>query len=316
MERCSDPQQDINAAQLQLDEVLQVLHSAFPSAPFFALSPLSAFLPALPLALPLCPLPLPLLLVLPSAFLSAPPSAFPSVLLSALSLCPFPLPLALCPFSLPFPSPPSPCLSCLPLLLVTHTDMALEHPTSIPSSRMTYLLTNSTNHSHRWALVVDHSSHHKCPQRRAPERGDVANVPDCMQGLLRHVLDHNKHVQEAACSALATLEEQSTPEQLVPRLKVILETLAKACATYGRKNLRILYDAISTLAELVGEHLAVPNLLRVYMPPLVAKWQSLADSDRDLLPLLECFTAIAPAIGETQLLLPSFPFVWRSSPFS
>ncbi len=136
---------------------------------------------------------------------------------------------------------------------------------------------------------------------------DAADVRGCMQGLLRHVLDHNKHVQEAACSALATLEEQSTPEQLVPRLKVILETLAKACATYGRKNLRILYDAISTLAELVGEHLADPNLLRVYMPPLVAKWQSLADSDRDLLPLLECFTAIAPAIGETQLLFSSFP---------
>lgn len=122
-------------------------------------------------------------------------------------------------------------------------------------------------------------------------------LDEVLQGLLRHVLDHNKHVQEAACSALATLEEQSTPEQLVARLKVILETLAKACATYGRKNLRILYDAISTLAELVGEHLADPNLLRVYMPPLIAKWQSLADSDRDLLPLLECFTAIAPAIG-------------------
>ena len=139
------------------------------------------------------------------------------------------------------------------------------------------------------------------------QREDVADVPGCMQGLLRHVLDHNKHVQEAACSALATLEEQSIPEQLVPRLKVILETLAKACASYGRKNLRILYDAISTLAELVGEHLADPNLLRVYMPPLIAKWQSLADSDRDLLPLLECFTAIAPAIGETQLLFSSFP---------
>ena len=41
-----------------------------------------------------------------------------------------------------------------------------------------------------------------------------------VQGLLKHVLDHNKHVQEAACSALATLVEQSIPEQLVPRLKV------------------------------------------------------------------------------------------------
>ena len=33
------------------------------------------------------------------------------------------------------------------------------------------------------------------------------------------MLDPNKHVQEAACSALATLEEQAGPE-LLPRLKV------------------------------------------------------------------------------------------------
>ena len=33
------------------------------------------------------------------------------------------------------------------------------------------------------------------------------------------MLDHNKHVQEAACSALATLEEQAGPE-LLPRLRV------------------------------------------------------------------------------------------------
>lgn len=119
-----------------------------------------------------------------------------------------------------------------------------------------------------------------------------------MQGLLRHVLDSNKHVQEAACSALATLEEQFIPDLLIPRLRPILETLAKACATYGRKNLRILYDAISTLAEMAGKELADPSLLRIYMPPLVAKWQSLGDTDRDLLPLLECFTGITSAVGE------------------
>lgn len=33
------------------------------------------------------------------------------------------------------------------------------------------------------------------------------------------MLDRNKHVQEAACSALATLEEQAGPE-LLPRLRV------------------------------------------------------------------------------------------------
>jgi hypothetical protein len=40
-----------------------------------------------------------------------------------------------------------------------------------------------------------------------------------LQGLLGRVLDQNKHVQEAACSALATLEEQAGPE-LLPRLRV------------------------------------------------------------------------------------------------
>lgn len=41
----------------------------------------------------------------------------------------------------------------------------------------------------------------------------------CAQGLLGRVLDSNKHVQEAACSALATLEEQAGTD-LLPRLKV------------------------------------------------------------------------------------------------
>lgn len=33
--------------------------------------------------------------------------------------------------------------------------------------------------------------------------------------------------------------------------------------------------------------------LKVLMPPLIDKWQQLKDSDKDLFPLLECFTSIA-----------------------
>ena len=40
-----------------------------------------------------------------------------------------------------------------------------------------------------------------------------------VQGILRCVVDHNKHVQEAACSALATMEEEAGP-QLDPWLQV------------------------------------------------------------------------------------------------
>ena len=72
--------------------------------------------------------------------------------------------------------------------------------------------------------------------------------------LLKRVLDHNKRVQEAACSAFATLEEEACAE-LVPYLGYILQTLVFAFSKYQKKNLLILYDAIGTLADSVGAHL-------------------------------------------------------------
>ena len=91
--------------------------------------------------------------------------------------------------------------------------------------------------------------------------------------LLQRVLDSNKRVQEAACSAFATLEEEACTE-LVPYLAEILQVcyhpslpsfplnlclfmqvLMSAFSKYQAKNLLILYDAIGTLADSVGNHL-------------------------------------------------------------
>ncbi|KZV42117.1 Importin beta-2 isoform 2 [Dorcoceras hygrometricum] len=115
-------------------------------------------------------------------------------------------------------------------------------------------------------------------------------------GLLRRILDDNKRVQEAACSAFATLEEEAAGE-LVSRLDVILRHLMCAFGKYQRRNLRIVYDAIGTLADAVGGELNQPQYLEILMPPLIAKWQQLSNSDKDLFPLLECFTSIAQALG-------------------
>lgn len=50
-----------------------------------------------------------------------------------------------------------------------------------------------------------------------------------VQGLLTRVRDNNKHVQEAACSALATLEEAAGRELLESsRITAILKTFAAA----------------------------------------------------------------------------------------
>ncbi|KAH0934804.1 hypothetical protein HID58_011921 [Brassica napus] len=75
-----------------------------------------------------------------------------------------------------------------------------------------------------------------------------------LMGLLRRLLDTNKRVQEAACSAFATVEEDAA-EELVPHLGVILQHLMCAFGKYQRRNLRIVYDAIGTLADSVREEL-------------------------------------------------------------
>ncbi|KAL3350971.1 hypothetical protein AABB24_023393 [Solanum stoloniferum] len=117
-----------------------------------------------------------------------------------------------------------------------------------------------------------------------------------LMGLLRRVLDDNKRVQEAACSAFATLEEEAA-EELAPCLEIILQHLMCAFGKYQRRNLRIVYDAIGTLADAVGGELNQPKYLEILMPPLIGKWEQLPNSDKDLFPLLECFTSIAQALG-------------------
>lgn len=113
-----------------------------------------------------------------------------------------------------------------------------------------------------------------------------AYLKPLMTELLKRILDGNKRVQEAACSAFATLEEEACTE-LVPYLGFILETLVFAFSKYQHKNLLILYDAIGTLADSVGHHLNKPEYINLLMPPLIHKWNVLKDEDKDLFPLLE-----------------------------
>ena len=99
------------------------------------------------------------------------------------------------------------------------------------------------------------------------ERAGVnAQLDAAVGGILLRVLDRNKFVQEAACSALATLEEVAGQEEaggaLEPYLQPICEHLALAVSKYCRRNMRILYDALGTLAESVGSiRMSKPSLV-------------------------------------------------------
>jgi hypothetical protein len=100
------------------------------------------------------------------------------------------------------------------------------------------------------------------------------------------VLDNNKRVQEAGCSAFATLEEDAG-EELVPYLEPVLRNLVMAFEKYQHKNMLILYDAVGTLADAVGRALATPQYVEIIMPPLTKRWSKFADDDEDIIPLLE-----------------------------
>jgi transportin-1 len=100
------------------------------------------------------------------------------------------------------------------------------------------------------------------------------------------VLDNNKRVQEAGCSAFATLEEDAGAE-LAPYLEPVLRNLVLAFDKYQHKNMLILYDAVGTLADAVGRALQNSVYVDILMPPLTNRWAKLKDDDEDLIPLLE-----------------------------
>ncbi|KMY97903.1 transportin-1 isoform X1 [Drosophila simulans] len=121
-----------------------------------------------------------------------------------------------------------------------------------------------------------------------------------IEELLKCILDSNKRVQEAACSAFATLEEEASP-QLVPYLENMLKTFVLALSKYQQRNRRTMYDVVGLLAESVGHHLNKPQYIDILMPPLMDKWNLVKDDDKDLFPLLECLSSIATALQSSFL---------------
>ncbi|CEG70444.1 hypothetical protein RMATCC62417_06342 [Rhizopus microsporus] len=128
------------------------------------------------------------------------------------------------------------------------------------------------------------------------EQGRQLYFESVLYALLHTLLDTNKRVQESACTAFTILEENAS-NRLRPYIYSILTHTNKAFTLYRRKNRLILYDALGTLADSVGHALNNPTYIGLLMPPLITKWNELADNDTDLFPLLECLSNITAALG-------------------
>lgn len=118
-----------------------------------------------------------------------------------------------------------------------------------------------------------------------------------LEGILGCSLDKSKQVQEAACSALATLTED-VGEEMAPYLEVILKQLALCFEKYKSKNLYHLYDSIQTLIDRVGPVAADPIYAEIIVPPLMNKWASMDDTDKNLWPLFSCVSTVAATFGK------------------
>ena len=78
---------------------------------------------------------------------------------------------------------------------------------------------------------------------------------------------------------------------------------------YQAKNTFVLYDALGTFCDCMGpEVLNLPAYTAKLLSPLHKRWNALMDDDRQLLPLLECMTSVARALGPG--FLPTAPAVY------
>lgn len=135
-----------------------------------------------------------------------------------------------------------------------------------------------------------------CHQNNANREQYLTEV---LKVILQRSLDGNKRVQEAAISAVLTYEEVAG-KLIVPHLPSVVETLVKAFQLYQIKNMRILYDAVSTLPWAVGQELDKPMYTEALLTPLLQKFETVADNDHLTLPLFECLTQMLRLLAKSN----------------
>ncbi|KRT85729.1 Armadillo repeat containing protein [Oryctes borbonicus] len=127
------------------------------------------------------------------------------------------------------------------------------------------------------------------------EPHDAFFIP-VMMVLLKHFLDNNKRVQRAALSAFCVFQEEAG-FKLVPYIDVILQAFVEGFKQYKFRSFFLLYDAITVLAQAVGNNLNKPQYVEWLMPPLMYKFNTIEDYyDDQFLALTECLSSVTTAL--------------------
>ena len=117
-----------------------------------------------------------------------------------------------------------------------------------------------------------------------------------LESLVTCMLSTNKKVQEAACSALSTMEDEGR-DLLYPFVAAIVPSFKIAYDKYQAKNLIVLYDTINTLIDTVPGNILSEPVRQHIIPMLLERWERVGDH-MSVCQVLECLTNIAIVLGK------------------
>eukprot|EP00943_MAST-04B_sp_MAST-4B-sp1_P004630 g4630.t1 len=93
---------------------------------------------------------------------------------------------------------------------------------------------------------------------------------------------------------------ETSGDMIIPYGPHIAPIFVKCHTLYQAKNLYSLYNVIAVFAEVMKTELQKPLYVQSLLPPLMARWNSLGDDDRNLICIMETLSVMAQAMG-TQL---------------
>jgi transportin-1 len=134
--------------------------------------------------------------------------------------------------------------------------------------------------------------------------GQVHNgQPDILgkmtEALMGRILDVNRKVQVAICSAFGVLVEVSG-DLLTPYLEPVYRTFVQALNLYHTRSLITLFDVMGSMADYLGPIIGEGQLPAIIVPPLQQFWHQAARNnplDRTIMPLVECLASTALVMG-------------------
>ncbi|CUG88076.1 protein tyrosine kinase, putative [Bodo saltans] len=118
-----------------------------------------------------------------------------------------------------------------------------------------------------------------------------------MACVLKHMQAPSKLVQEAACCALTDVCDQAEDGQVDGYLPAIAQTVNACLAGYQLKNRVLLFEQIGSLCNRFQQQMADPEIMPLFINPLVTIWQSTPNDSPLLFSFFTCMSSVCGAVG-------------------